>query len=74
MAPERPILFASTRMRIPELTSHARAARLKSIETELRRRLRSSCAEMPDDQFQELVERMAALQLKYELRSTDSDR
>lgn len=29
---------------------------------------------MPDDLFQELVERMAALQLKYELRSTDSDR
>lgn len=58
-------------MRIAELTSHARAMRLERIEAELRRRLRSSCAEMPDDQFQELVERMAALQLKYELRSTD---
>ena len=61
-------------MRIAELTSHARVMRLKSLEAELRRRLRSSCAEMPDDQFQELVERMAALQLKYELRSTDGDR
>lgn len=48
--------------------------RLEGIEAELRRRLRSSCADMPDDQFQELVERMAALQLKYELRSTDGDR
>lgn len=28
---------------------------------------------MPDDQFQELIERMAALQLKYELRSDDGD-
>ncbi len=61
-------------MRIAELTSQARAMRLEVIEAELRRRLRSSCADMPDDLFQELVERMAALQLKYELRSTDSDR
>ena len=61
-------------MRIAELTSHARVMRLEGIEAELRRRLRSSCADMPDDQFQELVERMAALQLKYELRSTDGDR
>ena len=28
---------------------------------------------MPDDQFQELIERMAALQLKYEMRSDDDD-
>ena len=60
-------------MRIAVLTSHARATRLKSIEAELRRRLRASCADMPDDQFQELIERMAALQLKYEMRSDDVD-
>ena len=55
------------------MTTHARATRLKIIEAELRRRLRSSCAQMPDDQFQELIERMAALQLKYEMRSDDDD-
>ena len=60
-------------MRISELTSHARAKRLEGIEAELRRRLRSSCAEMPADQFQELIERMSTLQLKYELRSDDGD-
>ena len=60
-------------MRIAALTSHARATRLHNIEGELRRRLRPSCADMPDDQFQELIERMAALQLKYEMRSDDDD-
>ncbi|MCY7379344.1 MAG: hypothetical protein LH467_08430 [Gemmatimonadaceae bacterium] len=55
------------------MTLHARADRLERIEAELRRRLRPSCAEMPDDQFQELVQRMAALQLKYELRGADSN-
>lgn len=55
------------------MTLHARAERLEHIEAELRRRLRSSCAELPADQFQELVERMASLQLKYELRGTDVD-
>ena len=59
-------------MRIAELTLNARAERLEHIEAELRRRLRSSCEAMPDDQFQELVQRMAALQLKYELRGADS--
>ncbi|MEO7857813.1 MAG: hypothetical protein ABIU76_12500 [Gemmatimonadaceae bacterium] len=60
-------------MRIAELTLHARAERLEHIEAELRQRLRPSCTEMPADQFQELVERMASLQLKYELRGTDGD-
>ncbi|MEO7714356.1 MAG: hypothetical protein ABIV10_15700 [Gemmatimonadaceae bacterium] len=55
------------------MTLHARAERLEHIEAELRQRLRPSCTEMPADQFQELVERMASLQLKYELRGTDGD-
>ncbi len=73
MAPECPVPLRPTRMRIAELTLNARAERLERIEAELRRRLRTSCEEMPDDQFQELVQRMAALQLKYELRGADSN-
>ena len=45
----------------------AQGERLDAIREELVRRIRPVCAEMPDELFFELIERMAAIQLKYEL-------
>ncbi|HEX8904601.1 MAG TPA: hypothetical protein VF771_07150 [Longimicrobiaceae bacterium] len=50
---------------IPE---RARAERLDVIRNDLLRRMRPLCAGMPEDLFIELVESMAAVQLKYEMR------
>ena len=41
--------------------------RLDAIREELVRRIRPVCMEMSDDLFFELIESMAAIQLKYEL-------
>jgi hypothetical protein len=51
-----------------ELSERARSERLRSIRTELLERLRPVCRGMAQDQFFEMVESMAALQLKYEIR------
>jgi len=51
-----------------EITDRARSDRLRLIRDELLRRIRPVCAEMPQDLFLELVDAMAAVQLKYELR------
>jgi hypothetical protein len=45
----------------------AQGERLDAIREELVRRIRPVCAGMPDELFFELIERMAAIQLKYEL-------
>lgn len=45
----------------------AREERLEDIRTELRRRIRSVCRDMPEELFFEMIDRMAAIQLKYEL-------
>ena len=45
----------------------ARAERLAIIRDELLHRIRPICESMPDELFLEMVESMAALQLKYEL-------
>ncbi|HEY2066767.1 MAG TPA: hypothetical protein VGG84_12460 [Gemmatimonadaceae bacterium] len=45
----------------------AQGERLHAIRQDLIRRIRPICADMPDDLFFELIERMAAVQLKYEL-------
>lgn len=45
----------------------AREERLEDIRTELRRRIRSVCPDMPEELFFEMIDRMAAIQLKYEL-------
>ena len=47
----------------------ARRQRLEAILTELRRRIRPVCRTMPDDLFQELIETMGQIQLKYEVRT-----
>jgi hypothetical protein len=49
----------------------ARAARLSAIRAELLVRIRPLCAEMPDELFLEMVEGMAAVQLKYELNGAE---
>jgi hypothetical protein len=46
--------------------SLARARRLAVIVGDVRSRLLRACAEMPAADFVELVERIAAVQLKYE--------
>jgi len=51
-----------------EITERARSDRLRVIRDELLRRIRPACAGMPQDMFLELVDSMAAMQLKYELR------
>jgi hypothetical protein len=45
----------------------ARDERLEAIATELRRRIRPVCPTMPEELFFEMIERMATIQLKYEL-------
>ncbi|HET9025778.1 MAG TPA: hypothetical protein VFN64_14495 [Burkholderiaceae bacterium] len=55
-----------------DITDRARLERLELIRADLLERIRPACREMPQDLFLELVETMAALQLKYELRSTSS--
>jgi hypothetical protein len=54
------------------MTSHdmgqrARDERLGVITAELRRRIRPVCPHMPEELFFEMIERMANIQLKYEL-------
>jgi hypothetical protein len=56
-------------MPLTNVTDRARIDRLGSIRAELLQRIRPVCREMPQDLFLELVESMAAIQLKYELRS-----
>ena len=56
------------------ITDRARAERLSTIREELLERIRPLCSRMPQDLFLELVESMAAIQLKYELRTSPVDR
>lgn len=51
----------------PDITGRARAERLGVIRDELLRRIRPVCSDMPDELFLELVDAMAAVQLKYEM-------
>lgn len=50
-----------------EIGDRARAARLAVIRDELLVRIRPLCGSMPDELFLEMIEGMAAIQLKYEL-------
>lgn len=50
-----------------DLEQRARDERLAHITSELRRRIRPACPTMPEELFFEMIERMAAIQLKYEL-------
>jgi hypothetical protein len=56
------------------ITDRARAERLDIIRGELVERIRPVCGRMPQDLFLELVESMAAIQLKYELRTSPEHR
>jgi hypothetical protein len=59
-------------MRQPDYTwisDRARSERLGAIRAELLSRLRPVCTAMPHDLFLEMVESMASIQLKYELRA-----
>ena len=53
------------------ITERARSQRLVTIRSELLSRIRPICSRMPQDLFLEMVESMAAIQLKYELRASD---
>ena len=55
-----------------EISDRARAERLAHIRNGLVRRMRDVCHDTPDDLFQELVDRMALIQLKYELHQDSS--
>lgn len=55
------------------ITDRARARRLRIIREELLQRIRPVCTRMPHDLFLELVESMAAIQLKYELRTSPAE-
>jgi hypothetical protein len=69
--PPRPILAGS--MVHTDITDRARTDRLGAIRAELLVRIRPVCREMPQETFLELVESMAAIQLKYELRSANGN-
>ncbi len=66
--------LASPAMPSPNVTDRARTERLGSIRADLMRRIRPVCREMPQDLFLELVETMAGIQLKYELRNAHGER
>jgi hypothetical protein len=53
------------------VTERACSERLGIIRRDLLRRIRPVCSRMPQDLFLELIESMAAIQLKYELRTGD---
>ena len=57
-----------------EIGDRARAARLSAIRAELLVRIRPLCVGMPDELFLEMVESMAAVQLKYELNGASGRR
>jgi hypothetical protein len=59
-------------MPLTGITERARRERMSAIRTELLARLRPVCQGMPPEQFSEMVENMAALQLKYELQGVES--
>ena len=50
-----------------EMGQRAREERLEDIRGELRERIRAVCRNMPEELFFEMIDRMAAIQLKYEL-------
>jgi hypothetical protein len=50
-----------------EMGQRARDERLEVIIADLRQRIRPVCPDMPEELFFEMIERMAAIQLKYEL-------
>ena len=52
------------------ITDRARAERFAVIRMELLRRIRAVCGDMPDELFLEMVDGMAAVQLKYELNDS----
>jgi hypothetical protein len=59
-------------MRQPDynwISDRARTERLGAIRAELMARIRPVCTGMPHDLFLEMVESMASIQLKYELRT-----
>jgi hypothetical protein len=59
-------------MRQPDytmLSDRAHSERLGAIRDELLQRIRAVCSGMPHDLFLEMVESMASIQLKYELRA-----
>ena len=53
-----------------EISGRASAERLRVIRSDLLARIRPLCTAMPDDIFLEMIEGMAALQLKYELQDS----
>jgi hypothetical protein len=48
------------------------AKRLEALRTDIAVRLRSICAAMPQSEFDELVERIASIEYKYEQRQESS--
>lgn len=54
-----------------DISRRATAERLRLIRAELLVRLRPVCATISNDAFLEMIDGMAALQLKYELQETD---
>jgi hypothetical protein len=53
---------------IQEIPERARAERLDRIRADLMTRIRPQCPGMPDELFIELVDSMAMVQLKYEMK------
>ena len=58
-------------MAYTDVNDRARFDRLEVIRAQLMERLRPICGEMPQELFLEMVESMAAIQLKYELKTAN---
>ena len=68
------LAFRRPPMAYTDITDRARTERLGAIRAELLERIRPVCQQMPHDLFLEMVENMAAIQLKYELRNVHGGR
>ena len=69
MALNWPQPLVSRLMAYTDISDRARTERLGHIRAELLVRIRPVCRDMAHDLFLEMVESMAAIQLKYELRN-----
>jgi hypothetical protein len=61
-------LSGESGMKRVDAGARTQAQRFGVVRNELMRRIRPVCEDMPDDLFIEMIERMAAVQIKYELK------
>jgi hypothetical protein len=69
---DRAFLRLESRMGRKDTAARTQDQRFDLIRKELMRRMRPVCQNMPDALFLDLIERMATVQIKYELKGTQA--